>query len=766
MLDSMQPVKDRTFDDLLGRFRSAQSVGPDDVITAVRTLLDDVREVHERGQVADLDRVDLLVIDASGALRLGACPISEPRLKEAEVRAIEAPLSQAVEVTRQIGVLEAEGAVGTWDRAIAEPDQAPTAPLFYRNWGSWERAIGHHDALTDIFHLGLILASLATARDFRQPADLAAFVAYRTNLVRLNARLHPVLARVIADMTEPRRADRAADLDALIDLIDDYRAVEVDDARDRGAELEAIQDPAERRRQLQAYFRNRLFEVSRRNKLLYYADRHGVDLTRGSFPLMLDYRRLRPDQLLFMGPELGKRLQQLNPQGTPAGELDLRRWLQCADYPFLAPNLDKVRAAARKDLRELGFNQLRLVLAMLRWTDDERERIATPLVMLPVTLKKQAGTADGYSLVIDHPVSEAEINPVLRYIFAERFRIALPETIDLSRADALPTLREALERDVRRLRPGVAIALAEKPRVALIQKTIRRQLDEHRRRQRRAGQQLKDWRGVAYSYAPDTYQPLGLELFERFVRPKAAPGRELALGTEVTGGVTRATEQTVTTESYAFEATDQADPLNWEIDLCAVTLANFNTRKMSLVRDYESLLDDYQGSHASYARLFEHGARPALAPIEKPPHSQRHAVLPSDPSQDEAILRAAGGESYVIQGPPGTGKSQTIANLLADLAGRGKSVLFVCEKRVALDVVHNRLGDAGLGDLACLIHDAREDRQPFIADLKVLYEDWSAARAGRTVRQRREKLAAEIDDLAGRLQAFSDAMQRPAGRAA
>ena len=764
MPDSMTPNRANSFDDLLHKFKTAGSIGTDDCIGAMRALLEEVRDLNEGGQVAQLDRVDLLGTGDSGELRLGRVAAVAPTPKSAELRRIEAPTSDALDIVRHIGVAESGAGVTAWDRSIAEPGQAPDRPLFYPNYGSWERALGAHDALVDIFHLGLIMASLATGLDFRSRDEFNTFVQHRTNLLRLNPRLHPAVARIITDMTEPARANRAADLSALIDLIDDYRSVEVDDARSKARELANLDDPNVRRQLTQEYFRNRLFEVTRRNKLLYFSERHGVDLTRGSIPLMLNYRTLQPRHLLTAGSELFRQLATLHDRGEAKGELDLRRWLQCVDYPFLGPSLDKVRSAARRDLRELGFNQLRLVLAFLRWHDDDKaERINTPLVMLPVTLKKQAGTADGYSLVIEGSVAEAEVNPVLRYIMAERFRIQLPETLDLTKPGTLAELRARLETEVRGVKPGVAIGLVDKPRVQLLQTTIKRQLDEHRRRQRRAGQQLKDWRGVSYSYAADSWQPLGYELFDRFVRPRAAPGREHATGgapAVVSGVPDLATERTSTSETYGLETGEHGNPLNWEIDLTAVTLANFNTRKMSLVRDYEVLLAGYQGDHANYGRLFEHGARPPLSAIEKPPHTARSFVLPSDPSQDEAILRAGTGESYVIQGPPGTGKSQTIANLLADLAARGKSVLFVCEKRVALDVVHNRLKEAGIGDLACLVHNAREDRLEFIADLKVLYEGWLAGRTSRTTCDRRDKLVEEIDALVARLARFSDAMQR------
>ena len=80
------------------------------------------------------------------------------------------------------------------------------------------------------------------------------------------------------------------------------------------------------------------------------------------------------------------------------------------------------------------------------------------------------------------------------------------------------------------------------------------------------------------------------------------------------------------------------------------------------------------------------------------------------------------GTSYIIQGPPGTGKSQTIANLIADYVARGKRVLFVCEKRAAIDVVHARLRQRGLGELCSLIHDSQTDKKTFVMDLKKVYE--------------------------------------------
>ncbi|MCC9186221.1 hypothetical protein MMAG44476_34741 [Mycolicibacterium mageritense DSM 44476 = CIP 104973] len=79
--------------------------------------------------------------------------------------------------------------------------------------------------------------------------------------------------------------------------------------------------------------------------------------------------------------------------------------------------------------------------------------------------------------------------------------------------------------------------------------------------------------------------------------------------------------------------------------------------------------------------------------------------VPADASQLRAVADAVIGRTFVLEGPPGTGKSQTITNLLAHAMATGKRVLFVAEKRAALDVVKKRLESVGLGELSLDIHD-------------------------------------------------------------
>lgn len=95
-----------------------------------------------------------------------------------------------------------------------------------------------------------------------------------------------------------------------------------------------------------------------------------------------------------------------------------------------------------------------------------------------------------------------------------------------------------------------------------------------------------------------------------------------------------------------------------------------------------------------------------IAPPEETP-----LVLDADSSQRAAVAAAVAGRSFVMDGPPGTGKSQTIANMVGALLHAGRTVLFVSEKAAALEVVRNRLADAGLESYLLELHSHKASRK-------------------------------------------------------
>ncbi|HEY9294916.1 MAG TPA: AAA domain-containing protein, partial [Phormidium sp.] len=106
--------------------------------------------------------------------------------------------------------------------------------------------------------------------------------------------------------------------------------------------------------------------------------------------------------------------------------------------------------------------------------------------------------------------------------------------------------------------------------------------------------------------------------------------------------------------------------------------------------------------------------------VDNPAVAQKVPLLvtDADASQFSAIVDSIDGKNLVIQGPPGTGKSQTITNLIAAALAKGKKVLFMAEKKAALEVVYNRLSNAGLANYCLEGHSTATSKQTFYEQLK------------------------------------------------
>lgn len=133
------------------------------------------------------------------------------------------------------------------------------------------------------------------------------------------------------------------------------------------------------------------------------------------------------------------------------------------------------------------------------------------------------------------------------------------------------------------------------------------------------------------------------------------------------------------------------------------------------------------------------GTRPERGP------SDRFLTAASDPSQEAAVLGTHDGPGLVVDGPPGTGKSQTIVNMVADAIGRRRSVLIVCQKQAALEVVHKRLEAEGLGDRIMMVADVHKDRGRVVQAIRDQLDLLRARSAGALAwRQRRQETAARL----------------------
>ena len=717
----------------------------DDVVAAVLPLFEQVAELHGQGKVADIDRLGGIVV-VDGRLALADSEGQPPRRENGRIRELQAPHSRALEVVGRTD-LTVDVALGEGEArstAVAGAGDELTAPAYLPGYTTWEHAVGHHDELTDVLSLGLVLASLACGIDLAERDDVEVFARSRGDLFRLSPRLHPVIARVVREMTELDRSRRAQDISALIGRLESYRdqPVDLDLAHIAGlGEASA----AGRRRLILAHLRDRLFEITRRNRLIYHKpSMSSLNLTVASVPVLLDVRNIKSNRLMTWQPELAGKI-------TGGGKVDLGSYLRFEDAPYLPGVLDKLIATTRRDRAEYGFAQLRLVVCFLRWRnlkEAKDEPISSPLLLLPVELVKKRGVRDTYQLTAT--TSEAEVNPALRHHLKQLYDLSLPETFDLAEL-SVDDLHADLEAQIRRSEPAVTLRKIEQPRIELIRERARLRIEQFRRRQRTTEVAARR-RRFDYSYARDELRPLGIQLFLAHVKQARAPFRELVDAEppkrELEFFAASATE--IERETYSIAESGDGGPYDWELDLCSLTLENFNYRKMTLVRDYNALLDDGLASEP-FDEAFSPEPRPATETPPPLPLQEQYLIVPADTSQVAAIARARTGTSMIIQGPPGTGKSQTITNLIADHVARGKRVLFVCEKRAAIDVVFHRLRQEGLDRLCALIHDSQTDKRGFVHDLRDTYNAWGddgVPQSGEVEQRRATELAAIESNLA------------------
>jgi very-short-patch-repair endonuclease len=148
----------------------------------------------------------------------------------------------------------------------------------------------------------------------------------------------------------------------------------------------------------------------------------------------------------------------------------------------------------------------------------------------------------------------------------------------------------------------------------------------------------------------------------------------------------------------------------------AVVLGAFNYVKLPMVEDLANATEllaehDLIAAIAGFAPASEALAREGngfvppsvdeLRPVDE------FLVQDADSSQHRAVMTALSGQHVFIEGPPGTGKSQTIANIIAGAAATGKKVLFVAEKRAAIEAVLNRLAEVELDGLVLDLHQRK-----------------------------------------------------------
>jgi hypothetical protein len=162
--------------------------------------------------------------------------------------------------------------------------------------------------------------------------------------------------------------------------------------------------------------------------------------------------------------------------------------------------------------------------------------------------------------------------------------------------------------------------------------------------------------------------------------------------------------------------------------------------------------------------LMHSPAAPFADPVPAPEQARdldelgARCPAPADASQLLAVADAVAGRTFVLEGPPGTGKSQTITNLLTEAIRQGRRVLFVAEKRAALDVVRERLHAVGMGPFALDLHDKGSKPSAVRAQIRAATEH--------TVTVDEQGLAADQEHLRssrGQLSRYAQRLHEPNG---
>lgn len=176
-------------------------------------------------------------------------------------------------------------------------------------------------------------------------------------------------------------------------------------------------------------------------------------------------------------------------------------------------------------------------------------------------------------------------------------------------------------------------------------------------------------------------------------------------------------------EEYLISLDGIVNSRGWRV-VRSCYLANLSFLKINMYKDLERNRELLNGNVVISALAGEHNPLALPKGLEMFDHDKKTKTLDTfnivdaDSSQQDAILLSKKGVSFVLQGPPGTGKSQTITNIIAEAMADGKKVLFVSEKMAALQVVHNRLASAGLGDFCFTLHSHKAKKKEILCELE------------------------------------------------
>ena len=453
------------------------------------------------------------------------------------------------------------------------------------------------------------------------------------------------------------------------------------------------------RKQLRRY-RDLLANLSRKNRELYFKEARGSTLNLSKKPNVepefeeLAEEKFRP--LRITSPELA--------QAIESGILDLSKHFLLSEInnPELHKRLDKIRLADDKFKREFGISGAWLLGPFLLWRDTQDfkpgELLISPILKLPIDLAKDKKKQ--WKLKLEE--SEFSVNPSLKLALKMKWGIELPDTFQAKAPqgviDQLTKILADSEKTLNILGPSHNTIPKVPPRYKVI----------------------KDENGDITDRQPVNFE-----------------------------------------ESLSKEEIDiyrnTTDKVFTLIDVLYID--QLNASRAVLISDYDSILES-SDLHPILSELFlgkpipgeRTIGREKIRALDSYKEKENYFVVDIDSTQHRAIDKVSATRAVVIQGPPGTGKSQTITNLIASNLAKGKKVLFVSEKRSALDVVSSRLRQANLAAQTVLIHSSDLNKQ----DLYKSFLALSNSVHDRTTDKTWHETTAELDTVKSEINSYYD----------
>ncbi|AHB36320.1 AAA domain-containing protein [Spiroplasma apis] len=152
--------------------------------------------------------------------------------------------------------------------------------------------------------------------------------------------------------------------------------------------------------------------------------------------------------------------------------------------------------------------------------------------------------------------------------------------------------------------------------------------------------------------------------------------------------------------------------------------------------------------------------------ILEPKETEIKTISILDNSQKSAVLNSLKESSYIF-GPPGTGKSQTIVNIIANIIYKHKTACFVTEKRVASDVVFQKLTQ--LNHFVLMVHNNQKkiDIYNKVANFMKIFEDYKNDRdaiKSKLEEYKFDKVSKDMENIFSKLSDYKIIMKTEEGK--